>query len=71
MFIRSQNKQVLIGFERIEVCSEKEKFLLIDKELILGEFSTEEKCILVIDEIQDFLLKNCGGVFNIPSEKEI
>lgn len=68
MWIRSQNKQVITKLKNIRLKEIKENEYRIlerinqEEDLILGIYSTKEKALKVLDEIQECLLKYTKGI---------
>ena len=57
MWIRSQNRIVLINADKFIVSKEHEVFRIYSVNYFLGEYSTEEKAMKVMDFIQNFLCR--------------
>lgn len=80
MWIRSQNKQVLMKVNKIDYVGEAGILGHDDSNetfTILGKYSTEEKAIKVLDMIQELILYTyCSGiepkkVFQMPQDSEV
>lgn len=80
MFIRSQNRDVLVNvndicFNKLNIHSEIiyqfRCYGYGDDYYILGEYSTEEKALIVLDMIQDNLEYPCYEVFEMPSDEVV
>jgi hypothetical protein len=56
LFIRSQRKDCLREVHSIECNVDREGCCVLDGCYILGEYKTKERCIEIIDEIQNLLL---------------
>ena len=52
MWIRSQNRNVLVNTDKFSVSKEHEVFRIYSVNSLLGEYSTEQKAIKVMDMIQ-------------------
>ena len=83
MWIRSQNRIVLINADKFIVSKEHEMFRIYSVNYFLGEYSTEEKAMKVMDMIEDAILK-CEAmrtgyaeydfgtfVFDMPADKDV
>lgn len=71
MWIRSQDKTVLV--EVNEICIEEKTKIWSDGYLI-GKYSTEEKALKVLDEIQEliyFNAKDNGFTYQMPKDDEV
>ena len=83
MWIRSQNRIVLINADKFIVSKEHEVFRIYSVNYFLGEYSTEEKAMKVMDMIEDEILKceamrtgyaeyDFGAfVFDMPADKDV
>ena len=83
MWIRSQNRIVLINADKFIVSKEHEVFRIYSVNSFLGEYSTEEKAMKVMDMIEDTILKceamrtgyaeyDFGAfVFDMPADKDV
>lgn len=80
MWIRSQNRDVLVNvndicFNKLNIHSEIiyqfRCYGYGDDYYILGEYSTEEKALIVLDMIQDNLECPCYEVFEMPSDEVV
>lgn len=91
IWVRSQNRQNIVETNVIyysDSITVKERHLIVCKveklELLLGEYSTEEKALKVLDEIQDHITEPAysnklvseyahygRGVFQMPQDNEI
>lgn len=80
MFIRSQNRDVLVNVN--DICFNKLNIHLEiiyqfrcygygDDYYILGEYSTEEKAFKVLDEIQKRTEYLCHKAFQMPADEEV
>lgn len=73
MWIRSQNLYVIINCEFffVKQC-EKEKFDIIgDRNVLLGEYSTEKKALDVIDMIESWVIHPTEDIFYMPADEEV
>ena len=62
MWIRSQNKRILTEINDVEIDG---GFKVWGSGLLIGEYSTEEKALKVLDEIQNAIENN--GYYNIDN----
>ena len=53
MWIRSQDRNVLVNADKFSVSKEHEVFRIYYVNYFLGEYSTEEKALKVMDMIED------------------
>ena len=85
MLIRSQNKESIINFDRVDTvrlsrCVEKgvikEQYQTdvfydaADTFGVLGTYSTKEKAIKALDKICEFYF-HCEGIFEMPLDSEV
>ena len=75
MWIRSQGKHTLIESKVFQVFDDKKtnvwyiKAINVECERILGKYSTEEKALKVLNQIQVFINSGIGDyVFNMPQD---
>lgn len=70
MWIRSQSLAVLVKAN--EICIENKTNILAEGYLI-GKYSTEEKALSVLDEIQRFIyhIDNLYATFQMPQDEEV
>ena len=61
MIIRSQDKKKLFNLEQIRKIDCETNMIIVDDVSILGEYSTEEKAIKVLDMIQEEYGKHLYG----------
>lgn len=66
MWIRSQNRIVLINADKFIVSKEHEVFRIYSVNYFLGEYSTEEKAMKVMDMIEDAIIY-CEAMMNIDT----
>ena len=84
MIIRSQDKKKIYNFEQIRRIFVDTNMIIVDDVSILGEYSTEEKAIKVLDMIQNAYYNfeyskflGCdndtfaGCVFEMPQDSEV
>ena len=57
MWIRSQNRNVLVNADKFSVSKEHEVFRIYSVNSFLGEYSTEEKAMKAMDMIEDAIIK--------------
>lgn len=81
MIIRSQDKKKIYNFEQIRRIFVDTNMIIVDDVSILGEYSTEEKAIKVLDMIQKayskanyYFISNGfvqNVVFEMPQDSEV
>lgn len=83
MWIRSQDRKTLVNADKFSVSKEHEVFRIYSVNSFLGEYSTEEKAMKVMDMIEDTILKceamrtgyaeyDFGAfVFDMPADKDV
>lgn len=83
MWIKSQDKKKLVESTNIFITYDNGTYIIksfIEKYnyFDLGEYSTEEKAIKVLDKIQDYINRNLlniynhkFGIFQMPQEDEV
>jgi hypothetical protein len=74
MWIRSQDKEILIKAVCIYLCGENHICAsnLEGDRWYIGKYSTEEKVLKVLDEIQKLIYDyQFGGVFQMPQDDEV
>lgn len=73
MWIRSQDLYTLIKCERLSVrqCGSENYCVIGDECVVLGEYSTEEKALKVLDMIQKYVVFNSYEVFLMPQDDEV
>lgn len=77
MWVRSQNKEVLVNVN--DVCFFKIKkdsyqfrcYGYGDDYYILGEYSTEEKALIVLDMIEKVSMYSGNTLFQMPQDDEV
>ena len=57
MWIRSQNRNILVNADKFSVSKEHEVFRIYSVNSFLGEYSTEKKAMKVMDGIQNCLCR--------------
>lgn len=73
MWIRSQNLYVIVNCELffVKQC-EKGKFDIIgDRNILLGEYSTEEKALDAINMIESWVTNPTEDIFYMPDDEDI
>ena len=68
MWIRSQDRKILTEIHDVEIDS---GFKVWGSGSLIGEYSTEEKALIVLDMIQDNLEYPCYEVFEMPSDEVV
>lgn len=68
MWIRSQSLTVLVNAK--EVCIEGKTKIWAEGYLI-GKYSTEEKALKVLDDIENRLKSSYGMVFQMPQDEDV
>lgn len=71
MWIRSQDKTVLANAQGIYIDS---RFSVWSDGLLLGEYSTKDKALKVLDEIMElihFKAEDKGFAYQMPSDDEV
>ena len=84
MWIRSQNRNVLVNADKFSVSKEHEVFRIYSVNSFLGEYSTEEKAMEVMNmiqrrielaikfyEIASVFSNESEYVFNMPKDDEV
>lgn len=73
MWIRSQDLYTLIKCERLSVrqCASKEYCVIGDEYVVLGEYSTLDKALKVLDDIQEFNECTYSEMFKMPQDDEV
>lgn len=71
IWIRSQNKQVLIYCDNV-ILDDKRKSIVksIEKKLVakLGTYKSVERCAEILDEIESCIISNSKCVYHLPEE---
>lgn len=80
MWIRSQDRKILLEIEDVEIDSINQVWgidKLLGKYSMLGEYSTSEKALIVFNEIQDeldseeFYITDLPDVYEMPQDDEV
>lgn len=79
MWIRSQDLFTLIKCERLSVrkCYSENYCVIGDECVVLGEYSTSEKALIVFNEIQDeldseeFYITDLPDVYEMPQDEDV
>lgn len=68
MWIRSQDRKILTEIHDVEIDS---GFKVWGSGMLIGEYSTQEKVLKVLDYIQDNLEYPYYNVFQMPADEEV
>lgn len=68
MWIRSQDKKILTEIHDVEIDS---GFKVWGSGLLIGEYSTEEKALKVLNDIQEFNECTYSEMFQMPTDNEV
>ena len=68
MFIRSQDRKILTEIHDVEIDSANQ---IWGSGSLIGEYSTKEKALKVIDMIQKYVVFNSYEVFIMPQDDEV
>ena len=68
MWIRSQDKKILTEIHDVEIDSANQ---IWGSGSLIGEYSTEEKALKVLDEIQKRTEYLCPKAFQMPTDDEV
>lgn len=68
MWIRSQDRKILTEIHDLEVDS---GFKVWGSGMLIGEYSTEEKALLVLDMIEKVAMYPGNTLFQMPSDDEV
>lgn len=68
MWIRSQDRKILTEIHDVEIDS---GFKVWGSGSLIGEYSTEEKALKVLDRIEELIANQCGLTFYMPAEDEV
>lgn len=75
MWIRSQDLYTLIKCECLSArqCGSKSYCVIGDERIALGEYSTLDKALKVLDEIQRFIyhIDNLYATFQMPQDEDV
>lgn len=69
LWIRSQDKELLINCHAIEISFENDK-CICSNGYVLGEYSTKEKALKVLDMIEEKIMYN-EELFGMPKDEDI
>lgn len=78
MWVRSQNKEILIDVKKILIRNDlicyKSKYCIVNtnysKIILLGVYSTKEKAMSVLDDLQCRIARTESGVYQMPEDEE-
>ncbi len=77
MWIRSQDKEMIMNCNALGIGLEDDKSIYSNG-YVLGEYSTKEKALKVLDMIQEHITKNEAGIYNskfgvyqMPQDSEV
>ena len=65
MWIRSQNRKILTEIHDVEIDK------VWGSGSLIGEYSTEEKALKVLDRIEELIANQCGLTFYMPADDEV
>ena len=68
MFIRSQDKKILTEIHDVEIDSANQ---IWGSGSLIGEYSTEEKALLVLDMIEKVSMYSGNTLFQMPDDDEV
>ena len=68
MWIRSQDKKILTEIHDVEVDSANQ---IWGSGSLIGEYSTEEKALLVLDMIEKVSMYSGNTLFQMPDDDEV
>ena len=68
MWVRSQNKRILTEIHDVEIDS---GYKVWCSGSLIGEYSTEEKALKVLDRIEELIANQCGLTFYMPADDEV
>lgn len=68
MWIRSQDKKILTEIHDVEIDS---GFKVWGSGSLIGEYSTQEKALKVLDDIQEFNECTYSEMFQMPQDDEV
>lgn len=77
MWIRSQNGTILIDCDSFAVEDHSDKYEVITLScksgisIILGTYSTKEKALAVLDDIQEWYECSYGETFQMPEDEDV
>lgn len=68
MWIRSQDRKILTEIHDVEIDS---GFKVWGSGLLIGEYSTEDKALLVLDMIEKVSMYTGNTLFQMPADDEV
>lgn len=68
MWIRSQDRKKLIELHDVTIYHDKQIWAGCS---FIGEYSTEEKALKVLDRIEELIENQCGLTFYMPQDDEV
>jgi hypothetical protein len=68
MWVRSQDRKILTEIHDVEIDS---GFKVWGSGSLIGEYSTEEKALKVLDRIEELIENQCGLTFYMPVDDEV
>lgn len=68
MWIRSQDKKILTEIHDVEIDSANQ---IWGSGSLIGEYSTEEKALLVLDMIEKISMYSGNTLFQMPADDEV
>lgn len=70
MWIRSQGRKILTEIQNLDIDDINQ---IWDGSSLLGKYSTEEKALSVLDEIQRFIyhIDNLYATFQMPQDEDV
>lgn len=68
MWIRSQDRKILTEIHDVEIDS---GFKVWGSGLLIGEYSTEDKALLVLDMIENVSMYTGNTLFQMPADDEV
>lgn len=68
MWIRSQDKKILTEIHDVEIDS---GFKVWGSGMLIGEYSTQDKALKVLDRIEELIENQCGLTFYMPADDEV
>lgn len=73
MWVRSQNLYVIVNCEFffIKQCREEEFDVIGDRDILLGEYSTERKALDVLNMLESWITHPTEDVFYMPDDDEV
>lgn len=68
MFIRSQDRKILTEIHDVEIDSANQ---IWGSGSLIGEYSTQDKALKVLDEIQKITEYLCHKAFQMPQDEDV